>query len=388
MSVHRFSNKTPFMRRSYYLFLSLIALSFVWSCKKEYSYESGDPDKIIGLGWSLRAADTLKQGCIDTAYYSTFANGKSLTIEGTNGIGNAIYIGLISPSGALATGNYSSSTSTASMEYTSRGVDIYSLSTTADYLSVDVTAITDTTIEADFSASLTNNVSGKSIVITSGKIKAYIGKRNACGVPPQEGTSSALPPVAVDGDYFPLTQNSWWSYTASGLPDSVVTTSNLNFLIAGNTYRRFTTTYAPQSYVDSSNFYRRGSNGDYLQFTYPDRFTTDTFDVAPTPVDITFLKKTVSLGSSWASAEYSGLVKNVPTKFKYVFTVTGVNGKMTANGVTYSNVIKVSWKSQVSKNGGAYTDDKVFENDYAKDIGLIYFDYLNFGLSLKNYKVY
>jgi hypothetical protein len=179
--------------------------------------------------------------------------------------------------------------------------------------------------------------------------------------------------AAVNNDYFPLTQNSHWSYdlliSGTPFPDSLYKVSDVQSTIAGNTYRNFI--YGPGTSLNDLTRYRKSGN-DYYEYILVDSFTIVTTFDAPQYGEILFLKENAANGTTWQSAEFTGLMSGQPSKLKYVFTIAQNNTTVTVNGVTYTNVIKVDWKIQVD-NGSGYTDDTIMESWYAKGIGQVKF---------------
>lgn len=177
--------------------------------------------------------------------------------------------------------------------------------------------------------------------------------------------------AVVNTDYFPLTQNSWWSYDSDYTsPDSLYKKSTYQSTFAGNSYRKFDIDDNTTPY--DSTFYRKSGN-DYYNRLPVDTFTSYYFDVLQYG-EILFLKENAAAGTTWNSAAFSGAISGIPALIRYNFTITSVNGTLTVNGVTYSNVIKVDSKSQESFDSGAtYSDDIGMESWYAKGIGLIKF---------------
>lgn len=247
-------------------------------------------------------------------------------------------------------------------------------------LNVNVTATgtysvsTTTANGMQFSGSGTFTVTGPQTVTLAGTgtpIAAGTNSFSATG-----GGNTCTFPVttvasAANVDYFPLTQNSWWSYDSDyTTPDSLFKKNTTQSFYSANTYRR--TDISDNGGVYDSTFYRKSGN-DYYNRISVDTFTSYYFDV-PVRDEILFLKENAPVATTWTSPAFSGTILGVPNIIRYSFTITSVNGTLTVNGVTYTNVTKVDWKSQESTNGGTtYTDDIGLESWYAKGIGLIKF---------------
>lgn len=185
-------------------------------------------------------------------------------------------------------------------------------------------------------------------------------------------TINCLPGAQSNTDYFPLTQHSFWSYDllSLGTPvvDSISKRSDVQSTIGGNTYRNFK--YGANTNFNELAFYRKQGN-DYYQYINVDTFSLIAFDT-PQFGEILFLKENAAVNTTWESAEFTGNIGGVPGKIKYTFKIELVNTNLTVNGVNYTNVIKVAWKTLVDDGtGGGYVDDTIHESYYAKGIGLI-----------------
>jgi hypothetical protein len=184
---------------------------------------------------------------------------------------------------------------------------------------------------------------------------------------------TAVGGVVVNNDYFPLTQNSRWSYDflISGTPaaDTLYKVSDVQSSIGGNTYRNFNYGLGPVA-TDLTRY--RKSGNDYYQRILVDSFTIAVeLDVAQYN-EILFLKENAPINTSWESAEFTGAVSGVPLKLKYTFNIEQNNTTVTVNGITYNNVIKVAWKVRTDAGAG-YVDDTIMESWYAKGIGQVKF---------------
>ncbi len=178
----------------------------------------------------------------------------------------------------------------------------------------------------------------------------------------------------ANNDYFPLTQNSWWSYDyiANGIPapDSLYKLSDVQSTVSPNTYRNFK--YGLATNLTELTRYRK-SGSDYYQYILADTFSFYGFDVSQYG-EILFLKENAPVNTTWESQEFTGQSSGAPIKIKYVFKIEAVNTTLTVNGVSYSNVIKVYWRTQVD-TGTGYADDQLNESWFAKGIGLIKYRY-------------
>ena len=202
------------------------------------------------------------------------------------------------------------------------------------------------------------------------------------------------PASAANTDYFPLTANSFWTYdNSNSFPDSSYKVSGSMGSLAGNTYRFvYYGSGAIGSNTTDSTPYRKLVN-DYFEYVSVDTFSTVTFDV-PQHAELLFLKENSTTGATWTTQEFIGTQSSIAVKLKYTFTITNTNTTLTVNGVPFSNVIQVSWKSLVD-NGAGYADDVLWQTYYAKGVGLIKNTATDptmvttyFSEALRNYHVY
>ena len=175
---------------------------------------------------------------------------------------------------------------------------------------------------------------------------------------------------AINSDYFPLTANSFWTYDAPALaPDTIYKVSSSIGTLAGNTYRflYYGVGAIGAATIDSTP-YRKAVN-DYFEYVSVDTFSTFTFDVRQR-AEINFLKENAIVGATWTTPDFIGTVMGAATKVKYTFTITNTNTTVLVNGVTYTNVIQVTWKS-IEDTGSGYADAILYQTYFAKGIGMV-----------------
>jgi hypothetical protein len=175
----------------------------------------------------------------------------------------------------------------------------------------------------------------------------------------------------VNGDLFPLSANSWWSYDDPTISrDTVKTVNAASATLNGTNYRMF---------VDSDlvagaaldTFYYRKSGNDYYTYTFVDVFSVIPFDSA-VHGDILFLKEGMNTGDTWNSSEFSGKVNGTPAKLRYTFNCTSANATATVNGQTVNGAYTVVFKPQASMGTADYSDEGVtYTALFVKGIGLV-----------------
>jgi len=164
--------------RALYLAL-LMAIIFlaIASCQKEISFQNSPGYTGYISGWSFAHSGSKYKGCIGSAYYEMINGIKTLSIKGSDNRGNNISILIPAPDGKLAKGNYSAAQGAAlAIDSNSH---TYISDTSASSFLFTVTAISDTSIEATFTASL-KDISNSTYTISSGSIAALVGKNNYC----------------------------------------------------------------------------------------------------------------------------------------------------------------------------------------------------------------
>jgi len=223
------------------------------------------------------------------------------------------------------------------------------------------------------------------------------------------GCSFTVPVVApVNNDYFPLTNNSWWSYDMIGISGSNPATDTVyNLLIgtksiSGNTYSQMQESYAGA--INDTTNYRKSIN-DYFQYGYADYYSAYIGFDDRIYANINFLKENATVGTSIPTQTFSGTYSDIPNgiirtpmDIKYDFKITETNATVIINSVTYTNVIHVTNAVTLVIPAGSIND--VSENDdyyYAKGVGLIKIVYTPTTLltgantitaNIKHYKVF
>jgi hypothetical protein len=194
-------------------------------------------------------------------------------------------------------------------------------------------------------------------------------------------------------EYFPLTNNSWWSYEdVLNPPDTITRTITGAKTILANTYTRILEKDETGT-LDDSIFYRK-SGADYFEYALADKYATAFFFDADQEGDILILKSGQATGATWNSAEFTGTASGVSAKLRYKFNVINADATITVGGRTYNNVYQVSMKPERNINNAGYSEfNETWLFYYSKGVGLIYSKY-TVGTTivqeyvLKNWKVF
>jgi hypothetical protein len=208
-------------------------------------------------------------------------------------------------------------------------------------------------------------------------------------------TCTATPPVP-NGDYLPLTANSWWSYDYidNGVP---VPDTSLNLVIGTKTYGGNSYTEIETSFnltpVDTVHFRKSGNDyyrwGEYESFS--NFFTFDNTQFA----DFNFLRENATTGTTWSSAVLSGTSNGMAANLRYDFKIENANTTILVNGKNYTNVIYMSVAVQISTLGLPYTKIENNQFYFSKGIGLVKTKYVEAvggtvltESNIRNYKVF
>jgi hypothetical protein len=174
------------------------------------------------------------------------------------------------------------------------------------------------------------------------------------------------------GDYFPLTANSWWSYddNLGGTPQpdtsyiSIIGTKVYN----SNTYTQFEIS-SPAGVPADTTHYRKSGN-DYFEWAPSDSYSEIQFDNT-VYVDINFLKINAVTNTTWSSAVYSGTILGGNVNIRYDYKIENASTSVVVNGITYTDVIKVSQNTMQSNAGAPYFSAVLHTFYYAKGIGIV-----------------
>jgi len=158
------------------LWMSIALLSIV-SCQKEINFKDSGGYTGFVSSWSYTYSGNRYNGCITSAYYEMINGIKALSINGSDARGNNISILIPAPDGKLSETTYTAAKGAAlAIDSNSH---TYISDTSASSFLFTVTAVTDTSIQARFTASLTDG-SNANYTISNGNISALIGKNNYC----------------------------------------------------------------------------------------------------------------------------------------------------------------------------------------------------------------
>lgn len=171
------------------------------------------------------------------------------------------------------------------------------------------------------------------------------------------------------GDYFPLTQNSFWTYDdGAGSDTSKITVSGTS-TIGGKTYQRFVTTYELGPPNDTLYYRKDNTTGFYYNVVDTSIFS-GLVTFSQSTLDVLFLKNSLTNNATWNS-DFNGKVQGQNITVRFKFTCVNANASLTANGVNYTNVYHITSVIQAGA-AGIFNDISTPQDFYyAKGVGLI-----------------
>ncbi|RYZ21507.1 MAG: hypothetical protein EOO16_12735 [Chitinophagaceae bacterium] len=150
--------------------------------------------------------------------------------------------------------------------------------------------------------------------------------------------------TTVSGDYFPISPNSYWTYTDPTDPTDTIMRINDGSLSAGGQSYRVFRDYSSFGGVIDSSLFRKDAGTTYQAIDLNDfgLLMGVTFPAGAVG-ELPIVKDQLTTGTSWTSAPFSG---SNNTQLRAVFTCVNNNATLTVNGRTYTNVYQVSGQMQ------------------------------------------
>lgn len=342
------------MSQWFVCFLALVVS--ISSCKKELSYER--PAKIPFVSaWEFKQDTSRYTGTFDSVNITKTGNVYTLIfVSGPSAnLNQNIEIRIADTLRAGTT--YKASAGFLQFVYYQSGFPIYTsvpLDTSREF-ALTITDISDSTVVGTFSG------------------KARDAALNMKDIKEGKFSAKLIPAANPANDYYPMTQNSFWSYNVSlngfPLPDSAKLTLDGAALFNMNLYNRFLR--EQNGVIGADTFFFRKSGNDYYEYCEVDTYCgLFSFD-APVRDDILFLKENAPVGTSWQSNEFAGTTTGTPTKLRYTFTIDQVNTTLVVSGKTYNNVITVKYVVQVNVSNTTYNTIENGLMSFAQGVGLI-----------------
>jgi hypothetical protein len=192
---------------------------------------------------------------------------------------------------------------------------------------------------------------------------------------------SFLAGVAPSGDYFPLTLNSNWTYSASAGSSLDVHTAVINYSRTFNTNTYKTIAAYDIGSIDAfDSAYYRKPGGDYYQYALYSNTIPFDQDVEG---EYIFLKDNVANGTTWLSPTISGTVGGIPFTAFIKMTILAKAVPITIGAFNFPDVIEVKYEYFITGDPVAVETD---ERWFAKNVGEIH-DSINDGTTTDNYDI-
>lgn len=190
---------------------------------------------------------------------------------------------------------------------------------------------------------------------------------SSCGFDVTVAAGTTPPP---SGDYFPLTQNSYWTYDDGAGGDTLKTTVSGTATKGGKTYQSFVTVFQAGPPNETQYYRKDNTTGFYYSYIDTASLTGYGLKFAQAGYDILFLKNSLATNNTWNS-DINATLAGAPVVVRLKFTCANSNASLTANGVNYTNVYQITAVAQLGIAGN-FTDISIpKESYYAKGIGLI-----------------
>ncbi|MGH2562885.1 MAG: hypothetical protein ACRDE5_00115 [Ginsengibacter sp.] len=180
-----------------------------------------------------------------------------------------------------------------------------------------------------------------------------------------------LPGVMPSGDYFPLTQNSNWTYNLVGgtSSDSVHTVViGYSPTFGSNTYNTIAAYDVPSTGQAYDSAYYRKPGGDYYEY---DVFSNIIPFDQTLAGEFIFLKDNVAVGTTWTSPDISGTINGISITAYIKMTILAKAVPVTIATFNFPDVIKVKYEYFINGDPSAVETD---ERWFAKNVGEIHED--------------
>jgi hypothetical protein len=171
-------------------------------------------------------------------------------------------------------------------------------------------------------------------------------------------------------DYFPVTQNSYWTYDDGTGGDTLKTIVSGTATVGGKSYQRFITTYESGPPNDTAFYRKDNTTGFYYMAIDTSLFNGLNLKFSQAILDVLFMKNTLTTNATW-NADFNATISGLPLTVRFKFTCTNANASVIANGVTYNNVYQITATIQAG-SAGMFNDISTPQDSYyAKGVGLI-----------------
>jgi hypothetical protein len=326
------------MRRYLAGLISVIALSALGiSCTKEKSLETGVPSQPGSGGSANYALSTNGPNCMNAVVSGVYKKGTATNTSNTVDIEvNVNTIGTWTMNSAGVAGYYFQGAGT----FANTGTQTITLM-----------------------AAGTPNMAGPQT------FTLITGTTTCAFVVTVENDSTPTNPPPATGEYFPMTQGSWWSYD-DGTGDTLKTTVSGTTVIAGKTYSNFVDSYEGIPDTDTSFYRKDNSTGFFYLNEDLSVLAALGITMSQPRADVLFMKNSLTTGATWNS-DHAGTASGIPVTVRFKFNVLNANATTTIGSNTFTNVYQVQLTLQLGMLG-TFTDMAAPATlSFAKGVGLI-----------------
>jgi hypothetical protein len=190
---------------------------------------------------------------------------------------------------------------------------------------------------------------------------------------------------AANQSYFPLSNNSWWSYDSGPATDTMKVTSSGTTTLEGKSYSRFVSV---DEFGDrDTSFYRYdASNKTYYQYQSTDIFAGGPITFTTSFIELPFLKDVLTAGETW-NADIMATASGIPVTIRFKFTNKNFTGPKTVNGKVFPDVYQIQLLLQFGIMGSFQDASDPIDMYYAKGVGMIETTDGTDSQLIKNYKI-
>ena len=405
-------------KRPFLLLLSSLIFLFIYSCKKEFSFENGQRSHgRLAADGSGNCAPINAAGNFILGHSLNDSNFLEVSVDVTSPGSYSIHSDTVNGYYFKTSGNFpDTGRITVRLPGTgtpvSRGVDHFTVSYDSSICSATVTVLNNVPLPADYSLSgapntcmnfslkglFINNIpldtsnaveiqvqvtTPGTYSITTNTVNGYSfsasGLFTSTGIQTVRLAATGMPIAAGSNSFTVTAGTSSCSFTVGVLvPVAVINTDYFpltansfwtydhNFFVNDSVKRIVdgSATRNTMSYVSMSEkvptdpvhpLYFRKTGIEYYEFCRADKYTGSLQYADPMEGDILFLKDVLSTGEEWASQEFKGKASfGQVLSITYHFTCVDANAVVSVNGRIFANVYKVIMRPAIKSEFANY----------------------------------
>lgn len=318
--------------------LSVLLLSFIAvSCSKEKSLELGQPSTPGSGGTAIFVLSASGGNCVNAAVNGVYKKGTGADASNTVDIEvNVNTVGTWSMNTGSVAGFYFSGAGS----FTNTGTQVITLNALGS-----------------------PNADGQQLfnLVAGGTTCSF-----AVTVLPDTSGNPNPPPTGPD--FFPMTQNSWWSYDDFG--DTIKTVVSGTSVIGGKTYTNFVDSYEGIPDTDTS-FYRK-DNATGFYYMNEDLSMLSALGITmPQPrAEVLLLKSGMAAGDSW-NTDLNGTASGFPVTVRFKVDVVSTTASLTVGTNNFTNVRHITVDLLLGTAGTFTSIATPIQLYYAPGVGLV-----------------